>query len=1159
MAINFPANPVVGQEFSTGTATYTFNGSYWTGVSPITYHGNDYVTYQELRINVKNEGVSVANPPASINFVGAGIDVTSSGRDVTVTVSGITPGIDGSASNEFATYSNAVVFAKSNDWNTLNSSYANDYASYNTLSENIYATLANARANDYSTFHAAIGAANTNDFVTYRAAQSNDWLTLQQAIANAFANDYATLQEIDFTIRKDGNDIQTTPNAINFIGTGVTISAIEDVVNITIADAGSISDSNTYSTYTAALSNDYISYRNILTNASVQFTAIEKVFTGNVVVLGNLVVSGNTTSVSQQTLQVASSNIVLNDGGIDATAVGGGIFIEGTGNTILSKLVYDPAFINKWGLDTKAIAVQPDVSANDYSTLQAAKANDWSSYDNILNSSSHRFSTAKYFDDYIYAEEIVPQAANSYSLGSSTDKWKRLFLQDYLDINSALITSSGTSIVLPVGSKIGSVDIVANDWVTYNRITNNSTYQFTSDKTFVGNVVVEQGLSINGYFVTDNVKIEHSNLILNYGGNQGSASNAKILVHGNFEEILSTIAYDPASSSKWSIDSNAIATTSDIFANDYATYSNLSFVIQESGTTVRASPNVINFTGAGVQVSNNGPVVTVDFSFTGISDSDARANDLVTLRAAQANDYATLNALTVDYVQDGNIIASRPTGIAFVGASLSYSAGSDTLTVDTSLSGVSTARSNDYITYRELSSNTYLTQVAQAANDLVTYQSALSNDLITYRAAQSNDYATLQAARANDWITQNYILNNPSAEFTNNRTFVGNVSVLSNVIIHGNLVVLGNSVFSTTEELYISDNKLILNDGGTNETAEYGGLIVEGTGNVRLGAFQYTADSVTQWRINGGSLEILGTSANDVATFGYFQANDYVTHSASQSNDWTTLNSASANDYTTLQAAQSNDYNTLNAARANDLVTIRAASSNDYLLYSTLNQNIYATYSNLIFTIKDENIDIYTRPQSINFTGNGVLVTNQEANIVVTITGENDRAGQFGWKANDYSTYSTLTANDYATLQQALNNTAEIYRSALANDYTTYRTLSTNAYAYISDNTAPSSTPVGTLWWNSYDGILYIKYADEDGDQWVAASPLTTASVEGVSYAYSTINVTGQTSLTANSFGQLRLIEGENITLVTNAVNGSITISSTGGGGAFHEFMLAGM
>jgi hypothetical protein len=68
--------------------------------------------------------------------------------------------------------------------------------------------------------------------------------------------------------------------------------------------------------------------------------------TGNVVVGGDLTVSGTTTTLNTATLEVTDANIVVNNGGSDATAEGAGLTIERTGTA--GSLVYEDALASKF-------------------------------------------------------------------------------------------------------------------------------------------------------------------------------------------------------------------------------------------------------------------------------------------------------------------------------------------------------------------------------------------------------------------------------------------------------------------------------------------------------------------------------------------------------------------------------------------------------------------------------------------------------------------------------------------------------------------------------------------------------------------------------------------------------------------------------------------
>ena len=68
----------------------------------------------------------------------------------------------------------------------------------------------------------------------------------------------------------------------------------------------------------------------------------------DLIVSGNLTVNGTTTTVNSTTLEVADKNILVNNGGTDATAEGSGLDVEGTGNTVVGSLKYEAALASKW-------------------------------------------------------------------------------------------------------------------------------------------------------------------------------------------------------------------------------------------------------------------------------------------------------------------------------------------------------------------------------------------------------------------------------------------------------------------------------------------------------------------------------------------------------------------------------------------------------------------------------------------------------------------------------------------------------------------------------------------------------------------------------------------------------------------------------------------
>lgn len=177
-----------------------------------------------------------------------------------------------------------------------------------------------------------------------------------------------------------------------------------------------------------------------------------------------------------------------------------------------------------------------------------------------------------------------------------------------------------------------------------------------------------------------------------------------------------------------------------------------------------------------------------------------------------------------------------------------------------------------------------------------------------------------------------------ATQFTANKTFI------REVLIEGNLTVLGSTDSASSQSLEITDAVIIVNVGGTDETAEGAGIAIEGTGASNIANIKYAVASSSNFRMGTGTL----TSADDVARTQDYQANDFITFLDAQSNDGSTLLTARSNDFVTWEAAKSNDFTTIQTARANDFTTFDTLSANDFTTWNLLNANINSVQSNVV-------------------------------------------------------------------------------------------------------------------------------------------------------------------------------------------------------------------
>ena len=273
-----------------------------------------------------------------------------------------------------------------------------------------------------------------------------------------------------------------------------------------------------------------------------------------------------------------------------------------------------------------------------------------------------------------------------------------------------------------------------------------------------------------------------------------------------------------------------------------------------------------------------------------------------------------------------------------------------------------------------------------------------------------------------------------------------------------------------------------------------GGLGIDATGKFEIAsnATITVGDGLTTGNVVSGTIYSNGVElrANDYATLLSARSNDYSTYTA-------LLTAYSANDGSTLLSALSNDYSTYTTLSnsINAITNLPVTFQSDV----TIRGNLYLTGSNTLLvsntislgdsllslasnnTINDViDIGVYGHYWNGSANSHAGLIRSAVSkdwmlfgNYTIDLEGNNTiniAAPSFGYanlrlntanaisvysngvelRANDYSTYTTLAANDSATLL-----------SARSNDYSTYTTLDT-AKANIASPTFSGTVTLGS-------------------------------------------------------------------------------------------------
>ena len=198
-----------------------------------------------------------------------------------------------------------------------------------------------------------------------------------------------------------------------------------------------------------AASNSYVN-TNFAPKASPTFTGTLNA--NDVVITGNLTVSGTTVVVNAATLDVKDLNITVAKGSTAAASDGAGITVDGSNAQLYYKYSANSWYINK---------------------------------------------------------SLVPDANVAYDLGTDTNRWRSLYISgSTIVIGAANLAATGTSIALPAGSTVNGVNLesfAVNTTVFSTFAQNTAIYSYAASNSYVNSTFqTNAGLSANVATLTSN-------------------------------------------------------------------------------------------------------------------------------------------------------------------------------------------------------------------------------------------------------------------------------------------------------------------------------------------------------------------------------------------------------------------------------------------------------------------------------------------------------------------------------------------------------------------------------------------------------------------------------------------------------------------------------
>lgn len=282
--------------------------------------------------------------------------------------------------------------------------------------------------------------------------------------------------------------------------------------------------------------------------------------------------------------------------------------------------------------------------------------------------------------------------------------------------------------------------------------------------------------------------------------------------------------------------------------------------------------------------------------------------------------------------------------------------------------------------------NTQFYDTVYRANDFITFTQLNANINVVNSnvsaAGAANDFITFTQLNANI----NQVQGNVTSITDGTTAFTGSLITFNNdMLVRGDFTVTGNTFTANVGTLIVEDANIVINSGGSNTTAEGGGLEILGTGtpNVVIGLLEFKSASTSGWRVGtGNGHPILGTP-DDVTRTQDYQANDEITFtqltSDLQANDFITFTQLNAN----INVVSGNT-----EARGNLLSYVNTNSSIDTAnVYFIGSPNVPSTANNITVTIdgitqSQDQWQLHGGNGTVQFN-ESVLQTGLEVHIVV--------------------------------------------------------------------------------------------------------------------------------------------------------------------------------